>query len=68
VVKEVRARDATIGIVLLTGWGGTLPEERVAAHGIDAVLNKPFEMKKLLESVGRILDVRDRRTRGAPTA
>jgi CheY-like chemotaxis protein len=55
VVKAVRAKDASIGVALLTGWGATLSEEKVAEHGIDAVLNKPFEMKKLLETVGQLL-------------
>jgi PAS domain S-box-containing protein len=65
VVKAVRARDEAIGVVLLTGWGATLSEERVTAHGIDAVLSKPFEMKKLLDTIARILEVRDGRASGA---
>jgi PAS domain S-box-containing protein len=65
VVKAVRTRDEMIGVVLLTGWGATLSEERVAAHGIDAVLSKPFEMKKLLDTISRILEVRDGRVSGA---
>jgi CheY-like chemotaxis protein len=58
VVKAVRAKDPAIGIALLTGWGATLSEEKVAEHGIDAVLNKPFEMKRLLETVARLLESR----------
>jgi PAS domain S-box-containing protein len=58
VVKAVRAKDPAMGIALLTGWGATLSEEKVAEHGIDAVLNKPFEMKRLLETVARLLEVR----------
>jgi PAS domain S-box-containing protein len=58
VVKAVRAKDPVIGVALLTGWGATLSEEKVGEHGIDAVLNKPFEMKQLLQTVGRLLEAR----------
>jgi len=55
VVRAVRERDDGIGVVLITGWGATLSVEKVADHGIDAVLAKPFQMKKLLETVAEVL-------------
>jgi PAS domain S-box-containing protein len=61
VVSAVRAQDAAIGVVLLTGWGATLSEERVAEYGIDAVLNKPFEMRRILETVADVLATRRER-------
>jgi CheY-like chemotaxis protein/two-component sensor histidine kinase len=66
VVKAIRARDRAIGVVLLTGWGATLPEDQVADHGIDAVVNKPFEMNRLLTTAAEILEIRDARRAGSP--
>jgi PAS domain S-box-containing protein len=64
VVSAVRARDAGLGVVLLTGWGATLSDMKVDAYGIDAVLGKPFEMRKLLTTVA---DVLEKRVGGAAT-
>jgi DNA-binding response OmpR family regulator len=58
VVGAVRARDTSIGIVLLTGWGATLSEDRVSEYGIDAVLGKPFEMEQLLRLVHDVVERR----------
>ncbi len=65
VVSAVRAKDPAIGIVLLTGWGATLSEEKVAEYGIDAVLSKPFEMKKILQTIPDVLALRRERL-GSP--
>ena len=61
VVSSVRRADPRIGIVLLTGWGATLSKERVREYGIDAVLNKPFQMQKILTTVHEV--IQKRRTR-----
>jgi PAS domain S-box-containing protein len=61
VVSAIRARDADLGVVLLTGWGATLSADKVRAYGIDAVLAKPFEMRKLLATVDEVLARRGRR-------
>ncbi len=69
VVAAVRAKDTTMGIVLLTGWGATLSEDRVSEYGVDAVLPKPFEMKRILATVQEVLEKKasgtSSRTRGA---
>lgn len=54
VVAAVRSHDPTIGIVLLTGWGATLADDRLHEYGIDAVLNKPFEMERILSTVQEV--------------
>ena len=55
VVGAVRAQDPAIGVVLLTGWGATLSQDRVHEYGIDAVLSKPFEMERILATVRKIV-------------
>jgi len=63
VVSTVRSRDTALAVVLLTGWGATLSSDRVAEYGIDAVLNKPFEMKRILDTVGELMDQKNVGTR-----
>jgi PAS domain S-box-containing protein len=62
VVAAVRARDTTIGVVLLTGWGATLSEDRISEYGVDAVLNKPFEMERILRTVQEVVERRTLRS------
>jgi PAS domain S-box-containing protein len=62
VVSTIRRDDRRLGIILLTGWGATLPKEKIDEFGIDAVLNKPFQMQKLLAVVQEVLDRREARS------
>jgi CheY-like chemotaxis protein/anti-sigma regulatory factor (Ser/Thr protein kinase) len=58
VVTALRARDPKLAVILLTGWGATLAEEKIREYKIDAVLSKPFEMTKLLQTVAEVLDAK----------
>jgi PAS domain S-box-containing protein len=60
VVTALRAHTPNLCVVLLTGWGATLPEEKVREYQISAVLSKPFEMTKLLKTVAQVLDTKER--------
>jgi PAS domain S-box-containing protein len=41
--------------ILLTGWGGqTMEEELIRRSGVDALLEKPIDMKKLLNTMGKL--------------
>jgi CheY-like chemotaxis protein len=62
VVTLARERVPNLVVVLLTGWGATLSEEKVREHKIDAVLNKPFEMSKMLHTVTTLLERREQET------
>jgi PAS domain S-box-containing protein len=66
VVRAIRAREPAIPVVLLTGWGATLAEEKLKSHGVDAVLGKPFEMSKVLETLDRVLEGRAEPRPAAP--
>jgi CheY-like chemotaxis protein len=56
VVAALRAKNPQLAVILLTGWGATLPDEKVREYRVDAVLAKPFEMNKLLQTVAHVLD------------
>ncbi|GJM43965.1 MAG: hypothetical protein DHS20C21_08070 [Gemmatimonadota bacterium] len=68
VVSAIRSEDREIGIVLLTGWGATLSEEKVAEYGVDAVLSKPFEMKRILDMVDELRIRKRHRSAASPGA
>jgi PAS domain S-box-containing protein len=41
--------------ILLTGWGGqTMEDLAVRESGIDAILEKPVDMKRLLDTIGKL--------------
>jgi CheY-like chemotaxis protein len=43
--------------IILTGWGGQSAEqERIAASGVDAVVEKPVDMAKLLDVVRNLME------------
>ena len=55
VAKEVKARDAKIPVILITGWGAQYEDEDLSKHGIDFVLSKPLSWEKLLTTVEKLL-------------
>ena len=64
VVRGEGPPDIVLGLV--TGWGTTISEEMVTGHGVDLVVNKPFDLEDLVTRVNRAIA-----TRGAtpnPTA
>ena len=60
VVSTLRSHSPNLCVVLLTGWGATLSEDKVREYQISAVLSKPFEMTKLLKTVAQVLDAKER--------
>src|SRR5439155_24220497 len=64
VARIVRAEGGP-GIVLglVTGWGATVSDEVMVAHGIDFVVSKPFEVGVLASRVNEALASRAPRPR-----
>jgi PAS domain S-box-containing protein len=48
---------------LVTGWGATVSDEVMVAHGIDFVISKPFEVAVLASKVNETLESRAPKTR-----
>ena len=59
VAKAVR-KDGTARPVLglVTGWGATISEELVKAHGVQFVIAKPFDVEDLVSKVNRAIESR----------
>jgi len=66
-------REGKPGVILglVTGWGATISEEMVTAHGVDFVLAKPFDVAALVRRINQALEEKptaDRGRNGAPPA
>lgn len=57
VARAVRAEgNPRIVLGLVTGWGATISEEMVSAHGVDFVVAKPFDVEDLVARVNRAVE------------
>jgi PAS domain S-box-containing protein len=64
VARAVRAEgSASVVVGLVTGWGATISEEMVTAHGVDFVMSKPFDVDDLASKVNQALNARASRPR-----
>lgn len=49
--KQVKARNTSTPVILFTGWGAQYEEADLSRAGVDLVLTKPLDWKKLIEAV-----------------
>jgi CheY-like chemotaxis protein len=59
-VAQVVRREGPPSIVLglVTGWGATISEEMVTAHGVNLIVNKPFDLEDLVSRLHRAIAAR----------
>jgi len=55
VAKRIRAKKRNVPIILLSGWGIQLNDDRVRECGIDLVLSKPCRMEEILSGAEEVL-------------
>lgn len=53
VVRVLKELDPHAIMVMITGWGTQINPERLEEEGIDLIVAKPFEVKKVLETVSK---------------
>ncbi len=51
---RVKAISTKTPIILITGWGIPIEEDKVKAAGIDFVLHKPFRLEQLSELINQV--------------
>ena len=56
VAKWIKTKAPHIPVVLITGWGTKLDEEKVKDSGVDMIIGKPFEVNEILEAVKQFVD------------
>jgi CheY-like chemotaxis protein len=52
-VRKEGSERIVLGLV--TGWGATISEEMVAAHGVNFVIAKPFDVHDLIEKLDQLV-------------
>ena len=57
VAKWIKAKAPHIPVVLITGWGTNLDEEKVRGSGVDLIIGKPFEVNEILEAIHLFMKV-----------
>ncbi len=58
VVREIKKQDATVPVIVLSGWGVQLDESSLREAGVDLALTKPVPLRVLLRSVNSVLAAR----------
>jgi len=56
--SKVKAESPQIPFVIITGWGTTIDESRMAQSGVDHVLHKPFRLEQLSELISKLVQSR----------
>jgi CheY-like chemotaxis protein len=54
VAKWVKLKSPELPVVLITGWGERLDEEKVRETRIDLIISKPFEIYEILKLVDQL--------------
>ena len=59
VVERIREVDPQVTLVILTGWGEEMDDERVSSGEVAAVIRKPFDIDEFLEMITNLLSQTD---------
>ena len=51
VVDRIKDKQPSVGCVLITGWGVQVSEDDLAAHRVDTLLSKPFEINEVRQAL-----------------
>ena len=57
VAKWIKTKTPQIPVVLITGWGTKLDEEKIRNSGVDMIIGKPFEVNEILEAIHLFMKV-----------
>ena len=63
VARRIRTMDPLIPIIVITGWGHHLDQEKIRSSGIDLVLTKPFQVGKIFDTIAQAIELKARRAR-----
>lgn len=55
VARRVKARNAMIPVIVLTGWGAQYEDRDLSGYGVDLLLPKPVDRRALIDAVEELL-------------
>ncbi len=56
--KAVKKMNPGIPVAMITGWGMELNRDKMSESGIDLIISKPFDFKRVLQLVREALDLK----------
>jgi DNA-binding response OmpR family regulator len=56
IAGEMKKHDPQVPILLVTGWGDDVDQERIKSTGITMVIGKPFQPDELLERLSQLTE------------
>ncbi len=54
-VQEVRRRDSNLPVIIISAFGKSTRVQQILDAGADVILDKPFEQRKLLGIINKLL-------------
>jgi PAS domain S-box-containing protein len=57
VAKEIKEISCNTPVILITGWGIQLNKHELREYGVDLVINKPFQMQKVLSMIQDVISL-----------
>jgi len=60
VASEIRRSESETMLVMVTGWGSDLDDEKIAESGIDLVIAKPFQICEIRNSIAQAIEMQNR--------
>ena len=67
VARRIRELDPIMPIIVITGWGRHLDQDKIRDSGIDFVVTKPFQVEKIFDSIAQGIELRAQRERASRT-
>jgi len=61
VAKYVKEKNPDVPVILITGWGAQLDDQKAMESGVDRILAKPFTIKDILRTASEALAIVDRK-------
>ncbi len=55
-IKSIRKIDKTIPILIVTGWGNEINQDKLRENSVNAMIAKPFKIDQILSTVQELLN------------
>ncbi|HKZ55798.1 MAG TPA: GAF domain-containing protein [Anaerolineales bacterium] len=58
-IEQLRQRDPALPVIILSGWGDEIDQERAREHGVAKVIAKPFSVTEVLGALAEVVEALD---------
>lgn len=64
VASAIKHKDPSAVVVMITGWGSEMDDEKMKESGVDLFISKPFQIHQLQDSVAQAMRVKGEKMSG----